>query len=237
MTVLTTDFHTHILPGIDDGSASVDESIKMLKMQQEQGVQTTLLTPHFYAQQMYPDTFLEKRKQSLDRLKAALPTDLASMRLVLGAEVHFYSGISQWEQLRDLAIGDSDYILIEMPSTKWTYGMYEELSSIYQFHGLTPILAHIDRYFLPFQANKMLHKLSELPVLLQLNCDFLIDKHTRRQAIRLLKNRKVHMLGSDCHNTSTRMPCMSSAREVLFEYTEPEIFAFLSQIESSVFGK
>lgn len=62
------DFHTHILPGMDDGSRDVRESLQMLTLESEQGVQETLLTPHFYAHFDKISSFLERREHSFQKL-------------------------------------------------------------------------------------------------------------------------------------------------------------------------
>ena len=58
------DFHTHILPGIDDGSSSAEESLAMLQMEKEQGIDTVVVTPHFYPQEDRPERFLKRRKEA-----------------------------------------------------------------------------------------------------------------------------------------------------------------------------
>ena len=68
MSILSVDFHSHILPGIDDGCPAVDEAIKMLQMECEQGVKKIFLTPHFNAHVDFPDVFIKKRRKSFDEL-------------------------------------------------------------------------------------------------------------------------------------------------------------------------
>ena len=62
------DFHSHILPKMDDGSHSTDESLKMLRMEAEAGIKTVAVTPHFYAELDTPETFLKRRSEALARL-------------------------------------------------------------------------------------------------------------------------------------------------------------------------
>ncbi|MBQ8395535.1 MAG: capsular polysaccharide biosynthesis protein, partial [Oscillospiraceae bacterium] len=63
------DFHTHVLPKIDDGSSSLKESIGMLRLEAEQGIETVVATPHFYANHDSPEAFLERRKMAQERLE------------------------------------------------------------------------------------------------------------------------------------------------------------------------
>jgi len=231
--ILTTDFHTHILPGVDDGSQSVADSVEMIRKEQADGVKRIILTPHFYPQQMYPASFLEKRQRAMAQLLSALPTDMVIPEFILGAEVLFCPGMSKWDQLDALTIGHTKYILIEMPSYKWSDSTYAELKQIYDDRGLTPILAHIERYLPTVCVSKFIHRITALPVLLQSNCEFITDKHTRRMALKLIKARKIHLIGSDCHSPTWRSPTMARAREILFNNADKQALSFLDDTESA----
>lgn len=235
--ILTTDFHTHILPGIDDGSQSPKDSIRMIEKECADGVNTILLTPHFYPQHMYPTSFLECRQQAMERLSCTLPTDMVTPQFILGAEVLFCPGMSQWEELDMLTLGKSQYILIEMPFNKWSDSAFTELKQIRNERGLTPILAHIERYLPSFGTKRFINRLSALPVLLQSNCEFLTDKHTQRIALTLIKEKKIHLIGSDCHSSTWRAPIIAQAREVLMNNLDKQILAFLKNTENSVIQK
>jgi len=234
MNILTTDFHTHILPGIDDGSQSVEDSLAMLHKEQSDGVDTILLTPHFYPQQMYPDFFLEGREFAMKQLCNALPKNQKTPLLILGAEVQYCSGMSQWQQLDLLTIGDSKFILIEMPFTKWTESVYTELSRICFERKLTPIIAHIERYLSRFNTNRILNKLSRIPVLIQMNCEYLTNKHTQQLALKLIAEQKVHLIGSDCHSSAWRTPIMAQAREILLAKADQKTLSFLANNENLI---
>ena len=66
---MVTDFHTHVLPGMDDGSASLSESIAMLREAFQQGITHVVATPHFYPQKDSPEEFLRRRQVAEDRLR------------------------------------------------------------------------------------------------------------------------------------------------------------------------
>ena len=139
----------------------------MIRQEQEDQVSTILLTPHFYPQCMYPDFFLENRQQSVETLENAFSLDSQFPRLILGAEVLFHPGMSQWEQLDKLALGSTGYILIEMPRVIWSDTILDELVQIHNKRGLTPILAHIERYLPIIGTNRFINRLNRLPVLCQ----------------------------------------------------------------------
>ena len=97
-----TDFHTHILPCVDDGSQSMEQSLQRLSMQIQQGVGRVVLTPHFYPQYQELDEFLQQRDAAFEALQAAVKDLPQCPNLYLGAEVHYYAGMSNSEELRRL---------------------------------------------------------------------------------------------------------------------------------------
>ena len=208
---MITDFHSHILSNIDDGSSSLEMSIEMLRMEAEQGIRYVVATPHFYAQHDSPRKFLERREASKQQLLREISKYDGLPQLVIGAEVYYFSGMSESESLMDLTIGNTKYILVEMPMSPWTDSMYEELYKIYTQRGLTPIVAHIDRYISPFKTHHIPERLEELPVLVQANASFFQRGFTSKMAMRMLKEEKIHLLGSDCHNISDRTPNLGTA--------------------------
>ena len=198
------DFHTHVLPGIDDGSTSIEESLAMLRMEAEQGVRRVVATPHFYAQIDAPKPFLERRTAAVSRLREAMQAFPELPRLSVGTEVHYFSGIGDVDILPELAIDNGRYVLIEMPMTVWTDKMYRELENIHENFGLTPIVAHVDRYIGPMQTYGIPEQLMELPVLVQANASFFQRFSTKHMALRMLERGQIHLLGSDCHNLKDR---------------------------------
>ena len=85
-----TDFHSHILPGIDDGSRCVEESIAMLRMEAEQGITQVIATPHFYPSHHRPEDFLAKRREAEEGLQEARSGQDGLPRVLVGAEVYFF---------------------------------------------------------------------------------------------------------------------------------------------------
>ncbi len=209
------DFHTHILPGIDDGSKSLEDSLAMLQCEAEQGIDQVIATPHFYAHHQKLPRFLEKRRNAQKLLQDAIQNRSDLPELKVGAEVYYFEGISKSEALAALAIEDSPYVMIEMPMGEWTERNYEELEEIYTNWNLIPIVAHIDRYISPLHTHKIPERLAELPVMVQANASFFIQRTTRRLALKLLKKDQIHLLGSDCHNLTMRPPVLGEAIKII----------------------
>lgn len=206
---MIADFHSHILPGIDDGSANLDESINLLKMEASQGVRQVVATPHFYPQHDSPDKFFARREQAELALREKMAECDGLPEIYIGAEVHYFRGISESDILKQLTINGKSCILLEMPMDKWTDFMFHELQEIYKRQGLTPIIAHVERYLPRLFPQKFIDRLTELPVLIQSNASFFTRKPAL--AMRLMRQGQIHLLGSDCHNLTTRTPNMDAA--------------------------
>ena len=198
-------------------------SITMLRMEYEQGVHTVVATPHFYARHDTPARFLERRNSAEQRLREALLACESVPEIHVGAEVAFFSGMSESDALQDLCIRGTKYILVEMPMSSWSDTMYDELVHIRERAGLIPIVAHIDRYLSPFHVRKIMDRLEELPVLVQMNAEYLLNKHTTRTALRLIREERVQLLGSDCHNLGSRAPNLGAAAQKLRDRLGEEI--------------
>ena len=205
------DFHSHILPGVDDGSKSVEESLEMLRAMAQQGITHVVATPHFYPQQDTPECFLKRRAEAEAALREAMAGEKDLPELSIGAEVYYFRGISDSEAIKALAVDKKRCILIEMPGLPWTEIMYRELENLYVKRGPIPVIAHLDRYIGPFRTHGIPKRLAALPVLVQANADFFLDRSTSAMALRMLKKGRIQLLGSDCHNMKSRKPNLGEA--------------------------
>ena len=228
------DFHSHILPGIDDGSRSLEESVSMLRMEADQGIGHVIATPHFYPGHDSPERFLRRRAEAERRLREELEKQPGLPEISMAAEVYYYSGMSASDALRELSIGQTRYLLVEMPHAPWTDSMYRELEAISVRQGMTPVIAHVDRYIRPFRTFGIPERLADLPVMVQANAAFFLHPSTRRMALRLLRGDKVHLLGSDCHNLTSRAPNLGAAIAVIEKHLGEEPLARLSQYGNDI---
>ena len=197
------DFHTHILPGIDDGSQSVSESAALLREEFVQGVEAVALTPHFYAHQNSPEIFLERRQQAWEALKPHLDSQMP--KPFLGAEVQYFEGICCMRGIRRLQIEGTDYLLLEMPFTRWTNRVVEDAVSLNNQGDTVVVLAHIERY-ITIQPKEVWAYLRKRGLLMQVNVSFFGSWMTRHKAMSMLEKGEIHLLGADCHNMKTRRP-------------------------------
>ena len=202
------DWHSHVLPQIDDGSRSLEESAELLTMLSAQGVNTVIATPHFYPNDESVSKFLERRALAYEKLASILNDGMP--KVILGAEVSYYSGISHNEELSKLCIEGTRLLLLEMPFAKWTDHTIREIIEIASRGDVTVVLAPIERYF-DIQSEKIFASLQEYGVIMQVNSSFFNRNTTKRKALKLLANGKIQLIGSDTHNVSTRPPTLSDA--------------------------
>lgn len=203
------DIHTHILPGMDDGSWDEAESLDMLEALGAQGIRLVVATPHFYPGENSPAEFLQRRTEAAERLRSVWHPGLPELRL--GAEVCCFDGMSRTAELDALRIEGTELLLLEMPFQSWPDRLLREVIKLHQRPGVTVVLAHIERY-LP-ERKAAWDALTAAGVLTQCNAGFFLRWRTRRRALRLLEQGRIHFLGSDCHNMTSRPPRIGAAIE------------------------
>ncbi|MBR0112660.1 MAG: capsular polysaccharide biosynthesis protein [Clostridia bacterium] len=225
-----TDYHSHILPGIDDGSKNIEESIKLLAMLREQGVDISVATPHFYADRTTPGEFLSKRQAAYESL--VLYPEFPGADIRLGAEVSYFPGISRISALRDLRIEGTKLLLLEMPFTKWSEYTLREISELSCSGDVVLMLAHMERY-LEFQSRGTAEELAQMGILIQCNASFFANKATSRKAFRMLKKGLINAVGSDCHSVDARPPRFDEFRAALTEKFGPRFLdGFIDENDS-----
>lgn len=208
------DFHCHILPNVDDGPKELSESLAMLRRSFLQGVDLMVATSHFYAYEEYPQTFLQRRNQAFRILQQAmLMSPEVYPRVVPGAEVLYFPGISDAEGMEALMIGSSKGILIEPPMSVWTEEMLDDIAELGKNLDCTPVIAHVDRYMGLMQDETLIDRVRQRDIAVQVNAAYFLNPKTQRTAFRNLKTGKIQFIGSDCHNLDSRPPNMGFARK------------------------
>ena len=195
------DFHSHIIPCVDHGSASAEQSEKMLLQAKKAGVATVVATPHFYPSVESVASFLQRRNKYLSLFENYLAEkDSKGISIIAGAEVAVEKELLSVENLKDLCIGDTNYILIEMPKSDVFYSwMYDFLYHVEAEAGLKVILAHVDRY-----STKNMRKLLDMGFVAQVNASSLVHGKHRRELLRHCEEGAIELIGSDAHNDKDR---------------------------------
>ena len=217
--VAVADLHTHILPGIDDGAASLSEAIDLLYEEQKQGVTDIVFTPHFNIQETTIDEFLSKRDKSFEQLLKEIEKhpSLKNLNLHLGAEVKYNPNLI-YNDIFDLCIRGTSYLLLEL-TTSHPFN-FEQTVLWMLSKGISPILAHVERFEYITSNSKLLEDLLYAGVVFQCNASSLYSKRLGKRVKKLLKHGYVQLLASDTHNMNTRPPELIKGLEKYSKYTE-----------------
>ncbi len=231
------DFHSHILPEIDDGSESVEMSLGMLRKMKAYGTDLVVATSHFYGRHSTAGEFLERRAKAAERVLRALngtddgfardplpgtvltealrhlPNDVPEIRL--GCEVAFRFGIEEDPNLERLCIEGTKTLLLELPFGDWTDYEADAVASIAVDRGLDVVLAHFERFPSFRKGAPIVSRLANLPVTLQVNAEDLLPLMIRGKVLDLFRRRNVPILGSDAHNLTDRAPNLDEGREMV----------------------
>ena len=196
------DFHTHVLPKIDDGPKDKTISGEILKQELQQGVTTVVFTPHYYGK-FDINTFLDSRKYSYQSMQQFVPD---GMKIKLGAEVHI-TGINDpsYDTICKLAIEGTRCVLFEFPFlTTWPKNLISCVSNFIADTGYTPIIAHAERYEQFFKNPTLLSVLISMGCYIQVSTGAFLKKKSKKWAIKALQKGLVHCIGTDAHNITDR---------------------------------
>lgn len=208
------DLHCHILPEIDDGAKTAEDSIELIEEEQRQGVASIVLTPHFNFDRTSIESFCKIRQKSMQTLSLALKEQNINIFLKTGAEVYFSVRLIE-EDIDPLCFGDSNYILIEFPVNTKPYGLENVMDNLLR-RGYIPIIAHVERYPYISENVDLLYKLVMKGCLAQINAGTII-KHSSASSLfmKYIKWEMVHIISTDCHSIKKRPPNMQEAISII----------------------
>ncbi len=205
------DIHTHILPEMDDGAKNKDEALALIALLKKQGINKVVLTPHYYSHLESLSEFLRRRNTSFQLIADS------DMELILGSETYLSEPLLSLDSIEDLCIGNSLYLLLELPYTgKWSSRVFKQIDYLIAKYNICPIIAHVERYE-TIRGNKetIFQKLVDLGCMLQFNVDSVVNKKSRAETLKLMKEGWVDFIGSDCHNINSRVPQFDIFNEIV----------------------
>lgn len=201
------DMHTHILPGFDDGSKSVKESLELIDCLKKQGITNICLTPHFYTNEMSVEDYLNKRNEAFERFKPDIPKDI---NIVLGSEVYVTQYLFSSKDLSGITYGKSRYILTEFAyDTTFSERTMQSVYMLIQNHGLIPVLPHVERYEYLLNNPDVIADLKDTGMLIQTNISNYSEKASffkKRKLLKYISNGLIDILGSDAHSMTHNTP-------------------------------
>lgn len=210
------DLHAHILPQMDDGSPDVSTSVQMLRRMGEQGVTRVCASSHFYRDENPISVFCQRRGNAMARLeRSGIMQEEGIPEILPAAEVAFFSGISEEPELERLCIEGTRTLLLEMPFCDWNDFHREEVSSLVLDQGYQVVLVHPERFLFSKENRWYIEQFQELPVAMQVNAGSLIRWKTRKEALKMLEEAAVPLIGSDAHNLGVRPPNIKEGQSVI----------------------
>jgi tyrosine-protein phosphatase YwqE len=196
-----TDIHSHVCPGIDDGSGSVEESVALVKGMKDLGITRMIITPHI-ADEVFPND-PASIAGALAELKEALARENVDMEVSAAAEHRMDENFNTIVTKGEVCLMPHNYILVENPWIQEPFGLPSVLRRLEYKYGYKPILAHPERYPYYLADPEVYQSLFEEGVRFQVNLLSLAGyygKKVKHTAETLLREHKVSFLGSDVHN-------------------------------------
>ena len=195
------DIHSHILYNIDDGSKSIEESINIIKEHIKMGFTDIVVTPHYIENTKYKSNNKEK-KELLEKLKQELKKQNLNINLYLGNEVFINNNIEELINNNEIAtINNSRYLLIEFPMNQQPKDLNNIIYEL-RIKGITPIIAHPERYDYVEKNPDVVYEWIEEGALLQSNYGSIIGIYgsaPQKTIKKLLKKNVISILATDIH--------------------------------------
>ena len=186
------DFHSHIMPGLDHGSRSLETSLAQIEIMKSSEVDMVVSTSHFYPHRHSVKDFLAARAHCADKLLSAI--DGSAPKITLGAEVLVCDNIDKMPGIDELCIEGTRYILLELPFAGWRREHFTAIEALRDEHDLIPILAHIDRY-----PKENLDRIFSRGLLFQLNAPAFLSLFGSKKFFTYAEYNEAVALGSDIH--------------------------------------
>lgn len=200
------DFHSHILPGIDDGSRSIEQTIRMLKEAKEAGFTKIISTSH------YIEGYYESDEAERTELLNEVQKNISGIELYLGNEIYITNNMIDLIQNKQAStINNSKYVLFEFPLSAKSMNDKEVVYRLIE-NGFVPVIAHPERYSYVQDNPEYIEELAEMGALFQANYGSIIGmygKKAEKTLKKLLKNDLIRFFGTDSHRIDqvyTKMP-------------------------------
>ena len=195
------DIHAHIIPGVDDGAESMEDSIAMLQKSSVSGVDIIVATPH-----LMPGSYMvssEGRDEILLKLRKRVTELNIPIEVLPGRECYLSPEILEFEKtLSKLTINDAGkYVLVELPFHETPDYVYQIIFD-FQMKGITPIIAHVERYHDVINNPNFVRRFIEKDCLIQVNIGSVLGKYgsdIQKTSHFLLQHRLAHIVASDMH--------------------------------------
>lgn len=210
------DIHCHILPGIDDGSKDIEESLEMARLAVNEGITKIINTSHYH-----PDFDYEKGEILLDRVKDfnnILKENNVELEILIGNELYYSSDLLEYIESKEFyTLNNSRYLLIEFSQSNFPKNIVDIVYEL-KIRGYIPILAHVERYIKVQENPNIIYECIKEGALIQINSNTVVSKNSK-EACKvckiLLNNNMVHFIATDAHNKNRRKPAIKDSYEYI----------------------
>ena len=204
------DLHAHILPGIDDGADTIEESIQMCEMAYKDGIRTIVATPHIGKFQNSKEIILKKTHELKDELLARQ----IDINLFCGADLEFTAEVLDFANNNSLVtINNSRYLLLDIPNSLLPPNVERHINSLLE-KGIVPIISHPERCIQIQEDLGILYRVIKLGVVVQITAASITGKmgsHAESAVLTILKHNLAHVIATDTHGINKRPPVLSEA--------------------------
>lgn len=220
LSAIGVDMHSHLIPGIDDGAKTLEDSVELIRFMHQLGYSKLITTPHIMSDYFRntPEIILE----GLDSVRAALKENNIPVEIEAAAEYYIDDGfVQKLEEEKLLTIGKNNYLLVEVSYINPPDNVKDVMFRA-QMLGYKPILAHPERYPFWYRTFEEYQSFRDMGVLLQINLNSVSGYYgpdAKRIAEKLIDNNMVDLVGSDLHH----MKHAASLERVLYEKYLPKL--------------
>lgn len=228
------DFHSHIIPNIDDGSKGFDMSLEMLELAVGEGTKYICASSHFIPEELEPNEKIYYEKlEGLIELTKSKEMDIT---ILPALELYMHPELPKlYSEKRIWGINLTSYLLIELPMQQ--FPLYtEEVFYKLRLQGAIPIIAHPERNFKIMKDEGLLKNLIEEGALAQMNAGSLrgiYGKDIKNFAENLVKKNMIHMVGSDAHDNHGRTTAIQSAFDII-KHNNFELYSWINENQHKI---
>jgi len=200
LALIKTDLHSHLIPGIDDGSKSLEESLIMLKRFSELGYQKVITTPHIMSD-FYKNT-PEIILSGLETVREGIKKENINIEIEAAAEYYLDFQLEELIKAKNILTFGDNHALFELSFSNEPPRIKETIFA-FQTEGYKPIMAHVERYPFYFNQFDTINDFRNRGCIIQLNINSLSGQYgpqVKKMAEQMIDKDMVDVIGSDCHH-------------------------------------
>lgn len=236
------DIHTHIMPDVDDGAETIEDSIEIIKKAESEGIKIMVATPHINPSYFFKkESFYENKKKlekTFNTLLEVIEQRGVNVQLYYGSEIYFDPIIKEKliPHKKILTINNGDYFLLEFPINFVHPGIKQFVFDVMTL-GFIPIIAHPEKNQMFQNDMNLLYQLLAVGALCQVDADSFLgnfSSSSRSTAFKLLRNNMVHIIATDCHDVEYRPPEYSFLYNILKKFGKEKIDMYINRIPEAI---